>query len=138
MKKTTYTLTFPFKWSGWQDDGLRYGEFFAPSYLAVGEHNVFSINWGQLEDLNYIRAAATTQPVGKHSALLVLLLAFEAGARMEDIHLVGHSLGAHVVGFLGKKVQDLGLGKVARVTGLDPAKPLFELANATGRIDKYV
>ena len=136
MKKTTQTLTFPFKWSGWQDDGLRYGEFFAPSYLAVGEHNVFSINWGQLEDLNYIRAAATTQPVGKHSALLVLLLAFEAGARMEDIHLVGHSLGAHVVGFLGKEVQVLGLGKVARVTGLDPAKPLFEAATERGRIDK--
>ena len=98
--------------TGWQDDGMRYGEFFAPSYLAVGEHNIFSINWGQLEGLNYLKAAATTEPVGKHSALLVLLLAFEAGAKMEEIHLVGHSLGAHVVGFLGKEVQVLGLGKV--------------------------
>jgi len=121
---------------GWQDDGMRYGEFFAPSYLAVGEHNIFSINWGQLEGLNYLKAAATTEPVGKHSALLVLLLAFEAGAKMEEIHLVGHSLGAHVVGFLGKEVQVLGLGKVARVTGLDPAKPMFEAATEKGRIDK--
>ena len=104
--------------------------------MALGDHNVFSINWGELEDLNYLRAAATTQPVGKHSALLVLLLAFEAGARMEDIHMVGHSLGAHVVGFLAKEVQVLGLGKVARVTGLDPAKPLFEAATEKGRIDK--
>ena len=106
-----------------------------------------------------MKAAATTEPVGKHSALLVLLLAFEAGAKMEEIHLVGHSLGAHVVGFLGKEVQVLGLGKVAiiiiiiiiisililiilglfkvaRVTGLDPAKPMFEAATEKGRIDK--
>ena len=104
--------------------------------MTVGDHNVFSINWGDLEDLNYLKAAARTQPVGKHSALLVLLLTFEAGARMEEIHLVGHSLGAHVVGFLGKEVQVLGLGKVARVTGLDPAKPFFEAATEKGRIDK--
>ena len=114
---------------------MRYGEFFAPSYLSLGDHNVFSINWGELEDLNYLNAAATTQPVGKHSALLVLLLALEAGTKMEDIHLVGHSLGAHVVGFMGKEVQVLGLGKVARLTGLDPAKPFFEAATEQGRID---
>ena len=33
------------------------------------------------------------------------------------MHLVGHSLGAHVVGFLGKKIQELGYGKVPRITG---------------------
>ena len=102
---------------------MRYGEFFAPSYLAVGEHNIFSINWGQLEGLNYLKAAATTEPVGKHSALLVLLLAFEAGAKMEEIHLVGHSLGAHVVGFLGKEVQVLGLGKVTIIIIITRPKP---------------
>ena len=31
--------------------------------------------------------------------------------------MVGHSLGAHVVGFIGKKIQELGLGKVPRITG---------------------
>ena len=55
---------------------------------------------------------------------------------MGDLHLVGHSLGAHVVGFLGKKVQALGLGMVGRITGLDPAKPFFELATSADRIDK--
>ena len=30
----------------------------------------------------------------------------------------------------------LGLFKVARVTGLDPAKPMFEAATEKGRIDK--
>ena len=41
------------------------------------------------------------------------------------LQLVGHSLGAHMVGFLAKQVQKLGLGRVARITALDPARPLF-------------
>ena len=34
------------------------------------------------------------------------------------------------------QVQAMGLGKVARVTGLDPAKPFFELATEEDRIDR--
>ena len=45
---------------------------------------------------------------------------------MANIHLVGHSLGAHVVGFMSKKVQGLGLGKPKRLTGPDPAYPVSE------------
>ena len=55
---------------------------------------------------------------------------------MDNIHLVGHSLGAHVVGFMSKKVQGLGLGKPRRLTGLDPAYPFFELAGQEDRVDR--
>merc|ERR1712012_1028815 len=123
---------------GWNSHGRGYGQDFAPIFLEVGDYNIFSIDWGDLESwISYPTAAIRTTAVGRHAAGLVQLMV-EAGSTLADVHLVGHSLGAHVVGFLGKKVQDLGLGKVARVTGLDPAKPLFELANATGRIDKDV
>ena len=46
---------------------------------------------------------------------------------LQRIQLVGHSLGAHLLAFLAKRVQELGLGKVARITGLDPALPLFNV-----------
>lgn len=40
--------------------------------------------------------------------------------------MVGHSLGAHVAGFAGRAVQDLTGGlQIARITGLDPAGPLY-------------
>ena len=121
---------------GWNSHGRGYGQDFAPIFLEVGDYNIFSIDWGDLENWVYPTAAIRTTAVGRHAAVLVQLMV-EAGSTLADVHLVGHSLGAHVVGFLGKKVQDLGLGKVARLTGLDPAKPLFEFANETGRIDKY-
>ena len=75
-----------------------------------------------------------TEPVGKHSVKLVELL--DNYGVLDNIHLVGHSLGAHVVGFLAKEVTAIGLGKLKRVTGLDPAFPFFELAGPGGRIDK--
>merc|ERR1712080_192708 len=72
---------------------------------------------------------------GRHAATLVLLLT-QVGVDLSSIHLIGHSLGAHVVGFIGKEVQSMGLGKVDRITGLDPAKPFFELATPRDRIDR--
>ena len=55
-----------------------------------------------------------------------MLLAETQGVSVvRRLQLVGHSLGAHLVGFLAKQVQKLGLGRVARITALDPARPLF-------------
>ena len=69
-------------------------------------------------------------------ALAVVLLAGYGPDVLANIHLVGHSLGAHVAGFMAKKVARLGLGKVPRLTGLDPAYPCYELLGPEGRVDK--
>ena len=93
------------------------------------------MDWGDLESwANYPHAAQVTKPVGRHAAKLVQLL--DTYGVLDNIHLVGHSLGAHVVGFLAKEVTALGLGKLKKMTGLDPAFPFFELAGPEGRIDK--
>jgi len=125
---------------GWNSNGRNHGKGFGDEYkdeyLAVGDFNVFSIDWGDLESwTNYFHAAAITKPVAQYSAQLVQLLSQYDGV-FENIHLVGHSLGAHVVGFIAKEVQTMGLGKLSRVTGLEPAFPSFELAGPEGRIDK--
>jgi len=124
---------------GWNSHGLivekGFGKGFADAYLSVGDYNVISIDWGDLESwANYPAAASRTRPVGEHAAKLVKILS-EFGV-FDNIHVVGHSLGAHVAGFIAKKVQEMGLGKLTRVTGLDPAQPFFDLAGPEQRIDK--
>ena len=55
----------------------------------------------------------------------MLLAETQGRSVVRRLQLVGHSLGAHLVGFLAKRMQKLGLGRVARITALDPARPLF-------------
>ena len=118
-------------------------------YLAVGDYNVFSVDWGHFNGdkvVHYLQAVPAVRPGrgarrqprsavrglgcvdGVHCVAAVVLLAeTQGGSVVRRLHLVGHSLGAHLVGFLAKQVQKLGLGKVARITALDPAGPLFRL-----------
>merc|ERR1712179_701911 len=109
---------------GWNSHGQGFGGDLSEAYLQVGDYNVFAIEWGDLETwANYPQAAVRTRAVGEHSANLVKILS-DVGA-FDNIHVVGHSLGAHVGGFLAKKVKTMGLGTLKRVTGLDPAEPFL-------------
>lgn len=51
------------------------------------------------------------------------------GARAQDFHIIGHSLGSHIASYAGKKITGLG-----RITGLDPAKPYFESMASVTRL----
>lgn len=44
------------------------------------------------------------------------------GVDARDVHIIGHSLGAHTAGYAGSLVPGLG-----RITGLDPAEPYFQV-----------
>lgn len=44
----------------------------------------------------------------------------------ENIHIVGHSFGAHVAGFAGKQVFKQLNRRIGRITTVDPARRPFE------------
>nr|CAD7409252.1 unnamed protein product [Timema poppensis] len=103
------------------------------AFLDHDDYNVLAVNWGLLAATPWYNTAAyNTAPTARHTAALLDHLTESTGARMKDFHLVGFSLGAHVVGMTGQFVTK---GRVARITGLDPAKVLFSATPLDLRLD---
>lgn len=110
----------------------------------ITTYTVFVFNWPN----GFVRArdglikgygivAGTTRTLGTYLGSFLTRLNKAIGIRFDHTHLIGHSLGAHVVGFAGKNLQqNLPSGvKLARITGLDPAGPCFQLVYPKDRID---
>ncbi|GFT78306.1 lipase domain-containing protein, partial [Nephila pilipes] len=54
---------------------------------------------------------------------------------LQELHLIGFSLGAHLAGFAGKAIKTKLKGLIGRITALDPAGPNYYYADATQRLD---
>ncbi|KAJ9590786.1 hypothetical protein L9F63_016172 [Diploptera punctata] len=105
------------------------------AFLNNDDYNVIGVDWSKLSQTPYYNIAVnSTKPVGKYVAKLVDFLIAKGGAHLSDIHIIGHSLGAHVSGFAGAAVST---GKIGRVTGLDAAAPLFDNVTSENRLNKY-
>lgn len=83
--------------------------------------------------MNYIAARNRVEPIGTHLASFIDFLFNNKLASLDDINLIGFSLGAHVVGIAGKQIQS---GKLPKIVGLDPAGPLFSYKKPSQRLDK--
>lgn len=100
-------------------------------------YNVIGIEWYRLANIyNYIEAAENTNRVGDHvgTNLVSKIFMDELGQTSDQIHAIGHSLGAHLVGHLGRAVQAEGKDPIKRVTALDPAKPYFDIVSQDYRV----
>ncbi|OCT98863.1 endothelial lipase [Xenopus laevis] len=92
--------------------------------------NVIVVDWMNLAHQLYPDAVNNTMLVGKDIAVLIDWLQDKANLSLENVHLIGYSLGAHVAGYAGNFVT----GRIGRITGLDPAGPMFEGAEAHKRL----
>lgn len=84
------------------------------AYLSVSDFNVISVDWALLSKKPYPVARLLVGNLGEKIANMVDFLV-GLGVSLRDIHLIGHSLGAHVAGIAGQKVTS---GKLPRITGL--------------------
>lgn len=99
--------------------------------LAVENATVIVVDWSRASRVaNYSLAAGSTRTVARLAATMVKTLV-DAGVLVPSrIHYIGHSLGAQAGGFFGQDVLAMTGSKVGRITGLDPAGPLFEYFDA--------
>lgn len=102
----------------------------ASELLHEGDYNVVIVNW-LFGSINlYGQATANTRVVGAMIAQLINFLQNATGAQPENMHIIGHSLGAHIAGYAGERLRYLG-----RITGLDPAEPYFQNMDKVVRLD---
>ncbi|XP_014288154.2 pancreatic triacylglycerol lipase, partial [Halyomorpha halys] len=92
----------------------------------MSDYNVVATGWSPISRFEYIITTFRVPQVGIVMGNMVTRLLKLQLTTVDQVHLIGHSLGSHVVGTAGGFVRDSGYGKVARVTGLDPARPGYE------------
>ncbi|XP_025413213.1 pancreatic lipase-related protein 2-like isoform X2 [Sipha flava] len=137
IESTTYDLANPMKlivhgWLGTTQEKEGLCSINIKSYFKVGNYNVICVDWKQYStDLSYAIAKARAKHIGKDIARVVSRITKNMTEGTADMHLIGHSLGAHIVGFTGKILTNL----VPRITGLDPAKPMYEKSDPQDRLD---
>lgn len=98
--------------------------------FRVGEFNCITVDWSVgASTNNYIAARNRVGHAGAIAARLLRMLSDVTGADLRQMSAIGHSLGGHVVGFIGKNLN----GQLGSVVALDAALPLFSIDNPDGR-----
>ncbi|XP_011268192.1 lipase member H [Camponotus floridanus] len=82
--------------------------------------NVVLLDWSKHSDGFYTKTFQKGEKVGSLFARSMRLLV-NSGLDSTKIYIVAHSLGVHIAGFVGKCNDFI----IPRITGLDPANPLF-------------
>lgn len=118
---------------GWTVTGMY--ESWVPKLVAAlykrePDSNVIVVDWLWRAQQHYPVSAGYTKLVGKDVATFINWMEEEFNYPVDNVHLLGYSLGAHAAGVAGSLTNK----KVNRITGLDPAGPNFEYAEAPSRL----
>jgi len=104
--------------------------------LMMYDFNVVLVDWEIGAKYPYRQAVANIRTVAAMMGQLISKMAAQWDLRLDDVHLIGHSLGAHVMGLTGQEVLRLTGKRVGRISGLDPAGPGFWTAADLVILDK--
>lgn len=82
------------------------------AYLQSGDYNVIGVDWSTLCENEYLSSIRGARTAGEIVSKFIRWLN-KMGTSLRNVHIVGHSLGAHVSGIAGNKLK----GTVGRITG---------------------
>lgn len=94
------------------------------SFIDRRDHNILVVEWSNYSDGNYIfEAIPNAHRIGDLVGKALLNMR-DQGFDLEKFYLVGHSLGGHLVGFIGRSASTHSNGtfKISRITALDPVR----------------
>ncbi|XDC66760.1 hypothetical protein R6Z07M_017942 [Ovis aries] len=99
--------------------------------FSVESVNCICVDWKGGSRTGYTQATQNIRIVGAEVAYLVDVLKSSFKYSLSDVHVIGHSLGAHAAGEAGRRTS----GTIGRITGLDPAEPYFQGTPELVRLD---
>lgn len=106
------------------------------AYLERYDANVVIVNWEKLSWDLYSRTACKVPKIARMIADYLCQINYEKGIPLDSVHLVGHSVGAQMFGFVGQFTQQMCNQRIGRITALDPAGPLYNGAPTSKRLDE--
>ncbi|KAM7107917.1 LOW QUALITY PROTEIN: lipase member H [Ciconia maguari] len=99
--------------------------------LSIEDMNVILVDWNRgATTLIYSNASRNCKKVAEILKKLIDEMLVD-GASLDSFHMIGVSLGAHISGFVGQMFD----GTLGRITGLDPAGPLYRGKPPSERLD---
>ncbi|XP_037381131.1 lipase member H [Talpa occidentalis] len=126
-KKTTFVI------HGFRPTGSApvWMEALVQGLLSVEDMNVVVVDWNRgATTVIYSSATGKTKKVATVLKDFIDRMLVE-GASLDNIYMIGVSLGAHIAGFVGKMFD----GQLGRITGLDPAGPSYNGKPPEERLD---
>lgn len=100
------------------------------AYFDKGDCNIIYVDWSKASNRSYRVSSANVKPVGEFIGDFLI----ECKLKFNNIHVIGHSLGSMVAGFVGKHIYNKTGRKIHRITGTDPAAPGFEKSPSDFRL----
>ncbi|KAK8389868.1 hypothetical protein O3P69_012802 [Scylla paramamosain] len=114
---------------------LRWVQEMVGALLSTGEGvGVITVDWSKAAPPTYAQAVANIRLVGVMVGHVVSRLV-DMGVSEKAIHLIGHSLGAHLMAYAAAHFTVTRGLQVGRLTGLDPAGPYFASTAPEVRLD---
>lgn len=130
---------------GWTNNGqVPWIQNLTRVLLKRSDCNVISVDWKKPANGSYPSTVPKVRKVGKcllfkvYFALTtffvvgeivgdaIVTLVQKEKIPLKNFHVIGHSLGAHVVAFAAQRVKSKLRKPLPWITGLDPAGPLYE------------
>nr|XP_034835713.1 pancreatic triacylglycerol lipase-like [Maniola hyperantus] len=99
------------------------GATLVQAYITNGGFNILFLDWSNLAFGDYISVLFNIKPVG-HEVGRAILRLLKQGLNIQGLHMVGHSMGAHVAAVAARLMKARGY-TVPRLTALDAAHPGF-------------
>jgi len=89
--------------------------FYVSAYLKRNDHNIIAVDYSKFANDSYVTVARNAPHVA-NALTMILDKMTKVDFDTEKLHIIGHSMGSQISGYIGRKVNF----KIPRITGENP------------------